>query len=870
MKLHRLVLTNYRGVAHRELEFPDRGVVVVSGANEIGKSSMIEALDLLLEVKDRSTKREVKDVKPTHADVGAEVTAEISTGAYRFVYRKRFHKQAQTELTVLAPAREQLTGDEAHERVRAILEQTVDMELWRAQRIMQAQSTEAVTLSGSDALSRALDAAAGHAAALSGSEPLLVDRIDAEYRQYFTTTGRPTADWLTAAKRLEQAEADVARCQSAVREIDDAVVAHGALTERLARLSLDRAAAVRRQGAAQRAGDAVATVTERLVSARALSEAVAAACDAASAAVDTRTRLCADLEVRSARIEELDDAMRFAVAAEATARAVNAAAVEADADARTQLEGCDARVQAAREAAEATVQRDEFERLAARLVKVDVARTALGGCERAVAELAVSDKMIKALETAVAAVEHAGIRAESASARVEVVAVTDVTVQFAGQPVTIEPGAVYSAAVTTATDVELPGLLTVRVMPGEPAADSQAVLDAAREHLAGLLDRAGVPDVAAARLLHERRRELIAERDRLTATCEGLLGGDDLARLRVRLAELRGAVPAGCAGDAETARAELSASIAAHRGAVERAKVSRHAAEQAAASAVEKAALVTASSEKSSSAWAELARVTDELARERTAAGDQQLAATAAAAAERARLTLAQTEAIATELAGLEPAAVATELAEAARDAEAQATAYDDVGEQLRDLTAQLKVFGSEGRKGRLDAAEAEFEHAAAEHARLRRRSGAANLLRTVMTRHRDESRLRYVDPFRSELERLGRIVFGADFEVEIDAELKICSRTLDGRTVPYDSLSGGAKEQLGIVARLAGAALVAKEDGVPVVIDDALGFTDADRLARMGQVFDAVGGDGQVIVLTCSPERYAAVGDAHHVVLTG
>ena len=93
MKLHRLVLTNYRGITHREIEFPDHGVVVVSGANEIGKSSMIEALDLLLDSKDRSTKKEVKQVKPTHADVGAEITAEISTGPYRFIYRKRFHKK---------------------------------------------------------------------------------------------------------------------------------------------------------------------------------------------------------------------------------------------------------------------------------------------------------------------------------------------------------------------------------------------------------------------------------------------------------------------------------------------------------------------------------------------------------------------------------------------------------------------------------------------------------------------------------------------------------------------------------------------------------------------------------------------------------
>src|SRR5258707_707782 len=111
MKLHRLVLTNYRGITHREIEFPDRGVVVVSGANEIGKSSMIEALDLLLNSKDRSNKKDVKQVKPTHADVGAEITAEISTGPYRFIYHKRFHKRCETQLTVLAPRREQLTDN---------------------------------------------------------------------------------------------------------------------------------------------------------------------------------------------------------------------------------------------------------------------------------------------------------------------------------------------------------------------------------------------------------------------------------------------------------------------------------------------------------------------------------------------------------------------------------------------------------------------------------------------------------------------------------------------------------------------------------------------------------------------------------------
>jgi uncharacterized protein YhaN len=98
---------------------------------------------------------------------------------------------------------------------------------------------------------------------------------------------------------------------------------------------------------------------------------------------------------------------------------------------------------------------------------------------------------------------------------------------------------------------------------------------------------------------------------------------------------------------------------------------------------------------------------------------------------------------------------------------------------------------------------------------------------------------------------------------VDLDTDLTIQTRTLEGCTVPYDSLSGGAKEQLGILARLAGAALVAKEDTVPVVIDDALGFADPERLAKMGAVLNTVGSNGQVIVLTCTPGRYDGVADA-------
>jgi hypothetical protein len=273
--------------------------------------------------------------------------------------------------------------------------------------------------------------------------------------------------------------------------------------------------------------------------------------------------------------------------------------------------------------------------------------------------------------------------------------------------------------------------------------------------------------------------------------------------------------------------------------------------------------------EKLTTALAELTSIRERLAQQRAVSGDDELSVKAEADGEAACRAAALVAELADELTRSAPAAVAAALDDAMRGADAVQTRHDQVADALREVTTRLKVYGTEGRKGQLDAAETEREHAEAQYVGAQRRARAAQTLRSVMTRHRDATRLRYVDPFRTEVERLGRIVFGESFEVDIDSGLRICSRTLAGRTVPYESLSGGAKEQLGIVARLAGAALVAKEDAVPVVIDDALGFTDADRLTKMGAVFDAVGGDGQVIVLTCSPQRYAGVGAAHHIELS-
>ena len=80
--------------------------------------------------------------------------------------------------------------------------------------------------------------------------------------------------------------------------------------------------------------------------------------------------------------------------------------------------------------------------------------------------------------------------------------------------------------------------------------------------------------------------------------------------------------------------------------------------------------------------------------------------------------------------------------------------------------------------------------------------------------------------------------------------------------TVNYDSLSGGAREQLAVIVRIACARLVGT-GGVPVFLDDTMGYTDPGRRLTMGNVIASAAGTSQVIVLTCDRARFAGVGGA-------
>ena len=257
-------------------------------------------------------------------------------------------------------------------------------------------------------------------------------------------------------------------------------------------------------------------------------------------------------------------------------------------------------------------------------------------------------------------------------------------------------------------------------------------------------------------------------------------------------------------------------------------------------------------------------RAAENLESARSQRTDDAIATELAEAEQDARLALKSLQDAEKELSAVDPESLRLRL-DNARDA------FRRAGDDLRanedrqnELRTTLAVRGDLGLHTRHADAESRLRRLKRDYQRTEARADAARLLYDTFSQRRREARQRYSGPFKQRIEQLGRIVFNPSFSVDIDQGLRITNRSLNGDTLGVDQLSTGTLEQLAVISRLACAAIVSPDGGgVPVIIDDALGWSDPDRLERMGAAIAAAGEHCQVIILTCTPRRYAHIGNA-------
>lgn len=871
MKLHRLRLGHFRGVVEREVQFAERGVTIVEGANEAGKSSMIEALDLLLEVRSDSKSSKVRAVSPAGVDAGTVIEADISCGGYRFTYTKQYNKAARTELVIHEPAPEQLSGRTAHDKVSAILADQVDATLFKALRLLQAGDPTVDDLAASAALSRALDAAAGTTGAGTGAvdgegDAMLLDAVRAEYERYFTAgQGRPARELASAATRLEEALALSNELAAAMEQLGDDHARLETLTGHRRELA----------NSLELAHVELSTLAERSAESIGLQRQHAEAMSAA-ALLRSRLRLHErDVAQRTAsrkRIADCDRAADVVMRAIATLERKDAEVAAAVADIERELDehrladteaGVAVRTaRAAAHAANLSARRDE---LTALLARVDEVSVALSARQREVAGLVHDRGDLEHIEELTQTVTITRAQLESAAATMNVH-------QLGDAPVTVNGAETGDCdlAITGDTVVEVAGVVRITLSAGAESASLIDRFSRAERELADALATLGVAGVAELRGLVRARERAEAEVDSLRCRLAEIIAGGDDRVLRAELSELDGRLGVLAVTDPDVPdvdEAERRAGIAAARLA---SAVQRTAELRSEHRGVDsELRILRARQEELVAERAELARQEHELNRldedEEPGRDDDPDRLRERLVAELSHAE-AEVRRIAARIDDADLESLELQHANMLAVVERGEPRLAELGNQIAELRTRIEIRRDDGKLDQVHQAETELDGARGDFDRINTRAQAARLLLRTLERHRDATRRTYVQPFTDQILRLGKVVFGPTLQVGVDEELRITTRTVGGVTVHHDALSGGAKEQLGIISRLACAMLVDPADGVPVIIDDALGYTDPERLASMGAVLGHAGRHTQVIVLTCTPSRYSSVGGAHLV----
>ncbi|MFC6156886.1 AAA family ATPase [Kribbella jiaozuonensis] len=915
MRLHSLALRDFRGVKERIVRFRALGTTVVVGDNEVGKSSLVEAFGLVFELPDDSKSTRIRDIQPVGQDVGPEVTAELSLGGRELTYSKRWLKNRSTELTIVEPdgRRQSWTGREAHNEAERLFHENVDPVLWQTLMVSQGQSLVLPTPADAEPLITAVTAESG--TPVDGASMPLVTAVEHEYLRYWTPRGKPTGDYARSAKTVSAAELGAAQALQAMEEVQSDI-------RRAERLNLDLS------DVDTRLSDHLKSVEELRERKKATDEILLRRDSVRSRAETARARLENHTRTRLDRERLLDEVERFTkFEAELATRRADADLVAktgaemvqaAEAALAEVVELKDLRrtdVQAAERRVSDLMDRAELDRLLGQQTELVDVRARIAAAGTILDRIKVDDAIVAALEDARAAVVEARAALAAGVPEVSVRRLGAEPVELSGTgldgAVPSELGFDEAAQVLVSGElvIGVPGQLEVTVRAGGEAATLRSRVDDAVRREKDLLKKAGVKDVAAARELLRKADTATAELNEARRTEKSLTAGGDpgerIAVLSARLgpedeAEESGkpaveGVPGQMSLFAEFAEfasphdtlfddidepAPAPDDLAGAQRVLEEARSGLAEVERLLADAEFAAAQARKAADEDRSE-AQNARARSELAGERLESAVEALDA-ARAVLDDDGVSAAESEATADVEAVLEELTVVQEQADAAGADQvagelthALAVAKrlqgerDTLRDALRTTEGRLEQSGRDGLATRRDVADLELAAVRAEHDSLERRAEAARRVYETLSRHRAEAQTKYSEPLQSRIESLGRSVYGPSFRVWLDDDLAVAERELDGVRLRVEALSTGAQEQLAIITRLAISHLVSTGEGsVPVIFDDALGWSDKARLRDMGALLGRAGDHGQIIILTCMPDRYEYVPKATFIKL--
>ena len=182
-------------------------------------------------------------------------------------------------------------------------------------------------------------------------------------------------------------------------------------------------------------------------------------------------------------------------------------------------------------------------------------------------------------------------------------------------------------------------------------------------------------------------------------------------------------------------------------------------------------------------------------------------------------------------------------------------------GRELRDIKVRLEAWGAEGLEEQLNEKEAELDQCNRRYQELHRRAQALDLLMNLLTEKRQALTRRLQAPLQKHLNHYLSVLF-PEASLEVDEQLRPGTFSRGTELGQITELSFGAREQMGLISRLAYADLL-QEAGRPtlVILDDTLVHSDSDRLEDMKRILFDAASRHQILLFTCHPEKWQDLG---------
>ncbi|QTH59052.1 AAA family ATPase [Corynebacterium hindlerae] len=851
MRIHDIELTNVRGLENFRLtDIPDHGVIVISGDNEAGKSTVIEAISTVQKYRHSSKNRNIKALQPSGKDVPITITLRATVGDTTFRIRKQYLRKASAELTLEAPRHEVFTGDAAEDKLANLLDEHVDTALAEALFVKQGDVDAAISAAGIPSLRAALERAEGSTDIIDDTD--FMKAVETEYQRFYTAKGKESGELVAATKNLAVAEERYQEAHARSTELESNLSNFEKQKKLLEELRNKIPEAVKATERAKRELEAATQQQRDLDKALADLDHRNLIVKTAEQDVEQRAELAATAQSKNEQLSQLKKHHD-----ELTEK--SAAHSEKTQQAKENLAATKARLNDAREALStmrsrhtSAVAAEKLDALTKLITDAEKRESAVSELQNKVPSTLLTKEQLQAVADATLAVTIAEtkLHAESATLHLTGAPGSTVTVGEGEVALSEDPQEFH---LTQRIDITI-GDTVATFIPPSTGDGARAEVVAAKETLAALLAEAEVPDEETLRSAFDKQEETLRALQTARRELSAVLAGKDLAALRAEAEELKQTEPDAhpiSVKEAATAINQLEAEF--------RDAESEYAAASAALREVESDTVQTdlkVSTARIDDAKVQLQRAQEQLTAARNATSDEELAKLATQA-------VAVRDQVKNDVDQLSDAMPDMELV--TWNAQASEEKLAELRGMENDSAMKIQWHGGEVERAEgvaeqlIHATEAR-EAARYRYERVRGQADSINLLRSTLIKHRDAARERYAAPFAEKLSGLASTVFGVGVDFSLNDSLQIEQRVVDETVVPISDLSGGAQEQLGLLARFAIADLVADEAGVPIFVDDALGNTDTLRLELMNYVFSRMGNHHQVFVLTCMPSRYQKI----------